>query len=119
MKTKDSQNSTSELKMFQIPIEKYEKNVEINEKKKEILDLFKNSNYLQSEEEFKEIEYRLQVACEKGDLELIKIYLSKRIENATKDMIFNINKTNQTASLFKIERGNDNIIILHILLFLE
>lgn len=49
--------------------------------RKEILDILTNYNNLQSENEFVEIQYQLYEACQKGNLELIKIYLSETIEN--------------------------------------
>ena len=48
----------------------------------------------------------LHEACKEGDIELIKIYLSEKIENDSKDLTFKIDKTNKTASLFN---ANDNI----------
>ena len=55
------------------------------DKKKEIIDLFINNNYLRSEDEFETIESNLHEACKEGNLELIKIYLSETIENDVKD----------------------------------
>ncbi|KAK8865144.1 hypothetical protein M9Y10_010678 [Tritrichomonas musculus] len=81
------------------------------EKKNEILDLFSNSNNLLSEEEFKEIKYKLHNACQDGDLELIKILLSETIQDDSKDLTFKIDKTNQTASLFKVKVDVKHVII--------
>lgn len=70
-------------KLLKIPIGEYEEDIETEPakgKKKEILDLFQNYN---SEEELNEIKSisDLHEAYEKDYLELIKIYLSKTIEN--------------------------------------
>ena len=94
---------------FQIPIKEYEKDLETEpakEKKKEILDLFAYSNNLRSEEEFEEIKQELHHACRKGDVELIKIYLCETIEPDSKKILFKIDRTNQTASLFKIKKSS-------------
>ena len=49
-------------------------------------------------------------ACKAGDVELVKILLSETIENDSK-FTFKINKTNQTASLFKVNNGVEHLII--------
>ena len=51
---------------------------------------------------FDEISKLFHIACRTGDLEVIEIYLSEKIKNETKDLMFKINKTNKTASLFKL-----------------
>ena len=112
------EKNKQQCNFFKIPIEKYEKDMEIDsvkEKKKEILDLFSNFNNLRSEEEFKEIEYRLHNACQDGDLELIKILLSETIQNDSKDLTFKIDKTKQTASLFKVKADTKHLIIPRII----
>ena len=106
--------STLESKFFQIPIEQYEKDIDagpMKENKKEILDLFTNSNYLHCEEEYKEVEYKLHLLCREGDIELIKIYLSETLETDSQDMTFKIDRTNKTASLFKINKNISQITI--------
>ena len=80
-------------------------------KKKEISELLANHNQLRSQQEFDEIKYQLHEACKKGDLELIEIYLSGTIENETNDLTFKINKTNKTASLFKINKHIHHLIV--------
>ena len=60
----------------------------VKEKKKEILDFFTNSNNLRSEEEFKEIQQELHHACRKGDVKLIKIFLSETTEPDSKKIQF-------------------------------
>ena len=114
MEGKNPQKSIFESKIFKIPIEEYEIDIETGsakQKKNEILDLLKNYNKLRSKEEFEEIKYKLHVACIKGDLALIKIYLSETIENTSYGLRFKIDKTNRTASLFKIDKYIEEIII--------
>lgn len=55
----------------------------------------------------------LQKSIQKGDIELIKIYLSETIKNETGDLTFKIDKRNKTASLYKInnEKKDDDFII--------
>lgn len=87
----------TEHNIIQIFIEKYEKDFETKlekEKKKEIIDLLTNSNNLLSGHKFE--------GYQETNLELIKIYLSETINNDSKDLQFKINKTNLTASLFKV-----------------
>ncbi|KAK8834969.1 hypothetical protein M9Y10_018671 [Tritrichomonas musculus] len=106
--------SIQKPKLVQIPICKYKKDIEAGsakEKKNDILDLFSNSNNLCSEEEFKEIKYKLHNACSEGDLDLIKIYLSETIENESKDFTFKIDRKNQTASLFKVNCDIEEVIV--------
>lgn len=96
------------------PIEEYVIDMETyltKEKKNEILDLFSNSNNLLSEEEFKEIKYKLHNACQDGDLELIKILLSETIQDDSKDLTFKIDKTNHTS--------RNNTLMSNTLLFRE
>ena len=57
------------------------------------------------------IECNLHDACRKGDFELIKIYLSKTIENDSESLKFKIDETNRTASLFKLSGHYEEIII--------
>ena len=107
-------NKAQRSKLFKIPIEEYEEdmNTETSKgKKREIFELLTNSNNLHSEKEFKEIKDKLHRACERGDLELIKIYLNETIKNESQDMIFKIDKTNNTASLFRVNTKNDLLII--------
>ena len=87
--------------VFNIPLEKYEEDID-PEKKKEIHELFINHNKLRSQQELDEVDPLLRMACNIGYLEPIEIYLSETIENESNDMKFKINKTNKTASLFKI-----------------
>ena len=110
MEEKNPQKSITESKLFKIPIEKYEKAIDTkptNPKKKEILNLLNSHNKLRSEEEFKEISYKLYDACKYGDLDLIKIYLSETVENNSHELQFKIDSTNRTASLIKVR---DDII---------
>ena len=81
------------------------------EKKKEILNLLTTHNKLRSKDEFYEIKDNLYEACENGDLEMIKILLSEKIENSSRTLKFKIDETNQTASLFKISILNPQYII--------
>lgn len=46
-----------------------------------------------------------------GDIELIRIYLSETISDDSEDLIFKIDKTNQTASLFEIGRNLKQVLI--------
>ena len=97
------EEQTQKSKLFQILINLYKEDLETKEakdKKEEILDLFSNSNNFRSEEEIEEIEQKLHYACQRGDIELIKICLSETIEIDSKRLTFKIDKTNQTASLF-------------------
>lgn len=80
--------------------------------KKLILELFKNYNQVQSAEEFDELKYLLGFACRNYNVELIKIFLSEAIENDSKDFTFKIDKTNQTASLFKVNNRNTGELII-------
>ena len=101
-------------KVIQIPIANYEEDMNTEsskEKKNEILDLFQNYNNLHAEQELKEVENKLHDACKEGDLELIQIYLNEQIENESKDLIFKIDKTKKTASLFKVNNDIEDLII--------
>ena len=105
--------------MFEIPIKKYEEDIDANvsnEKKQEILELFTNSNKLRSKEEFDEIGDKLGEACKNGDIELIKIYLSETIRSCSKDLMFKIDETAKTASLFKV---SPNISRLRLCIYIE
>ena len=105
MKGENAQSSTLESKKFKIPVDQYKKDIDSllsKEKKEKILDLLTNSNQLHSEDEFKEISYKLHDACKLGDIDLIQIYLSETIVNHTKDLTFKIDRRKKTASLFKI-----------------
>ncbi|KAK8884505.1 hypothetical protein M9Y10_043617 [Tritrichomonas musculus] len=99
-----------ESNLFQIPIEEYEKSMDAG-KKKEILNLLKNSNNLHSRREFIEINSDLHCACKEGDIELIQILLCETIEDSSNDFVYKIDKTNKTASLFKIKNDIDHLII--------
>ncbi|KAK8897924.1 hypothetical protein M9Y10_000157 [Tritrichomonas musculus] len=57
------------------------------------------------------IYYILHEACQEGDLELIKIYLSETITNESNLLSFKIDKTNRNASLFKVNNKSKQIII--------
>ncbi|KAK8883956.1 hypothetical protein M9Y10_043058 [Tritrichomonas musculus] len=107
------ENFKYKTKSIPIPIKKYDKDFDTElgkEKKQEILTLFTNSNNLHSEEELQNIEYNLHQACKAGDVELVKNLLSETIENDSK-FTFKINKTNQTASLFKVKNYVKHLII--------
>ena len=109
----EGQELTEKSKVFQIPIEDLEDDMNTEsakEKKKEILDLLTNNNFL-SKEDFFEVEDDLHDACMEGDLEMIKIFLNETIEDSTNTFIFKIDKTNQTASLFRIERKVEEVNI--------
>ena len=100
------------MRLFKIPTEEFEKhlNIELSkEKVKEILDILKNSNNLRTKEEFEEIKIRLYTSCRKGEIELTKIYLNEKIEN--EDLTFKIDKSNQTASLFKVNKIFEQLTI--------
>ena len=100
--------------MFQIPIEKYEEDMErvsSKDKKKEILKLFTTYNKLRSEDEFNEIKDDLHCACRASDVELIKILLSETIEKASEGLTFKIDSTNETASLFNANDDIEELII--------
>ena len=102
------------MTVIEIPIKWYEEDIDkgsAKEMKKEILDLFANYNQLHSKDEYNEIEFFLHQFCKTGNLELIKICLSKTIVNESKDMVFKINETNKTASLYKILGELDHVII--------
>lgn len=114
LKIKNSPKSVLKLEVFKIPIIKYEKNMHTRsakEKKNEILELFSNYNHLHSKEEYKEVKNILHEACQEGDLELIKIFLSETITNESNLLSFKIDKTNWTASLFKVNNKSKQIII--------
>ena len=114
MEGKNPQESIIESKLFKIPIDKYEEDMDTElakGKKNEILDLLNNSNHLRTEKEFKEIEYYLHDACEEGDVDLIKIYLSETINNDSNGLQFKIDSTNRTASLFKINKEIEEFFV--------
>ncbi|KAK8840763.1 hypothetical protein M9Y10_030541 [Tritrichomonas musculus] len=95
MKVKDAQKSTLKSKVFQIPIENYEKDMgeeSFKDKKQEILNLFTTYHKLRSEDEFNEIKYDLDKYCKEGNLEIIKILLSKTIKNSTNTLTFKLMK---------------------------
>ena len=103
-----------EAESFKIPIEEFEEDIDLElprEKKKDILDLFTNSNKICSKDEFKKISYKLHAACRDCNLELIKILLGKTIKNESLDLSFKIDETSQTASLFN---SNENVSELNI-----
>ena len=100
MKVKNEQELALKTKIFKIPIEEYEEdmNTEFSkEKKKDILDLFTNHNKLRSKDEYKQFESDLHLSCQQGDLELIQIYLSETINNDSNELTFKIDKTKRTA----------------------
>ena len=110
----EGKNTQKSIPVFEIPIKDYETDMEkesSKEKKNEILDLLKNHNQLKSESEFNEIKSRLHHACQKGDLDHIKILLSETIKNSTKDLTYKIDKTTHTASLFKVDQNLENLTI--------
>lgn len=104
-----------------IPFEEYEKDIDNGpekENKQEILNLFQNSN-LHSIEEFDKIKSKLHEACKLGELELINILLQETINNESNEFTFKIDKKNQTASLFKVNKFVINIqlyIVIDLLL---
>lgn len=100
--------------MFKIPIENYENEIDTefwNPKKSEILDLFTNFSKLRSKKEFDEIEYDLRQAIELENPESIKIYLSETIENESQDLRFKIDKESRTASLFRVNKETEDLIV--------
>ena len=102
------------MKLFKIPIEEYEEYFDKELPKKEkkiIINLLNNSSSLRSKEEFEEIKMRLYTSCIDREFELIKIYLNEKIENESQDLTFKIDKTNQTASLFKVNKIFEQLII--------
>ena len=114
MEDKHTQESILDSKVFKIPIEKFEKDLNmepVKEKKKKILELFTSCNKLHTQEEYDEIKYRLHKACRKCDLELIQIYLNKRISDETKSVEFKIDETKRTTSLFKDNTCNEEFVI--------
>ena len=74
------------------------------DKKEEISELLTNHNQLLSQDELAEVNELHHEACKKGNLKLIEIYLNETIEDETNNLKFKINKTNKTASLFKIKQ---------------
>ena len=114
MEGTNTQKSVLDCNLFEILVKKYENYIEINsskEKKEIILDLFENHNHLKTQEEFDEIQLLLQYACRKSYYDLIKILLSETIENDSNSMVFKIDETNKTASLFKVNQKLDHIIV--------
>ena len=114
MEDKHTQESILDSKVFKIPIEEFEEelNMEpVKEKKKKILEIFTSFNKLHTQEEYNEIKYKLHKACAKGDVELIQIYLNSTISNETKSLEFKIDETKHTASLFKVNMHNEGLII--------
>ena len=99
---------------YEIPIEDFETEMNTEsskDKKGKILDLFRNHNKLKSPEEYSVIKFQLIYACEKGDLELIKILLSETIEDDSKNFFFKIDKTNKTASFYGSNQKSQDFII--------
>ena len=99
----NTQKSISNSNIFEIPVKDYEKDMEsesLKEKKEVILDLFRNNNQLKSRYEFSDIKNFLHDACRKGDLAQIKILLCETI--VSENLVFKIDKTNKTASLFEV-----------------
>ena len=100
--------------MIKIVFEQYEKDFNIKlskEKKREILKFFTKFSKLRFERDFRNFENILHKACELSDVDLIKIYLSETIQNDTKDLTFQIDKINRTASLIKVRYSNKKHII--------
>ena len=115
MEDKKVQEPILDSKVFKIPIEEFENDLNtamVKGKKNEILELFTNSNNLHTKEEFDEIKYNLHEACRKCDFDLIKIYLKETIKNESKTFTFKIDKTNHTASLLKINDKNIKEVII-------
>lgn len=82
MEVQNTQNSALEQKIFEIPVTCYEEDLDSElskDKKKDILDLFKNHNKLNSKHEFDKISVQLHFACQQGDVDLIKILLLVKI----------------------------------------
>ena len=110
----EGKNTKKTISVFEIPINDYEIYMEKDpskEKKAEILYLFTNHNHIKSEAEFDEIKSKLHYACQKCDLDLIKILLNETIRIDSNDLTFKIDKTNHTASLFKGNPNFNNLII--------
>ncbi|KAK8834051.1 hypothetical protein M9Y10_031528 [Tritrichomonas musculus] len=108
------QKKVFDCTIFEIPIENFEAdmNTESSKDKKErILDIFRNHNELNSEEEYQKIEYQLHYACQVGDLELIKILLSETIEDDSENYLIKIDKTNKTASFYGFNQQLNDIVI--------
>ncbi|KAK8895682.1 hypothetical protein M9Y10_013566 [Tritrichomonas musculus] len=115
MDSKHIEKSKLKSRLFQIPIEKFEEDMNTEsskDKKIEIVDLFLNCNNLRSEEEFFDLESSIHEACRVGDLELLKIYLSETVENQSKDLLFKIDRPTRTASLFKIKNYNSDEFLI-------
>ena len=111
MKAKQTQESILEPEIFKIPIEEFEHDIDkvkMEENKKKIYELFTGSNYLRTKKEFDQIKSNLHKACRECDFDLIQILLSETIEDESKSIIFKINKTNHTASLFNITNSKIN-----------
>ena len=104
-----------ESKLIQIPIDKYEKDMDTElgrEKKEEILNIFTNSNNLRSKEEFfNDIKPKLHILCSKGEVEHIRILFNETIQDSSQKLKFKIDKTNRTASLFKVSDDVEELII--------
>ena len=113
MEGDNTQKSTSEQRIFETMMHTFEHDMEDlpNEKKEEILNIFKNHSQLNQETEFNEIKNRLHETIKKGDTEYIKILLGKKIINDTKDMEFRIDEPNKTASLIKVSQNLENVIV--------
>lgn len=92
-------------------IENSMKDIESEDKKKEILDFVKCHNKLKSKEELYDTFFQLGFVVKHGDLALLKILLSESVFNDSKDFMFKIDKENKTASLFKISVQTDHVII--------
>ena len=65
----------------------------------------KNHNEL-GLKQYREIKPLLIQICENGDIKMLDIVLNKEIENIFLCMTCKINKSNKTASLFRITRKN-------------
>ena len=81
------------------------------DQKEKIFDLLLNHNKLKSYLEFKEIQMLLQYAYQECDFDLIKTLLSESYVDEFKKLIFKIDKTNKTMSLFKVNQQNEELII--------
>ncbi|KAK8849998.1 hypothetical protein M9Y10_018592 [Tritrichomonas musculus] len=114
MEKKSDHKLVLESMIFKIPIKEFEKDIDSvisKEKKLEIIELLGKSNKILTEEEFEEIEEELHEACQKGDIGLIKIYLSKCVQNEKQELTFKINETTKTASLFKVNTNISQLTI--------
>ena len=116
MEKQNSAKSMIKSAPFQIPINEFDSVVceeAAKEKKNEILEFITCHNEINSYEEFSIIKSMIIQAFGRGDLELLEIYLNKEIEiNTDKQRLtFKINKTRKTASLFKVLKSQNCLIV--------